>query len=78
MTNGVHSESTPPEAKTRAEETTRSGRNSRPKGASIAPEVMLRKARFRRQELETRLRRLESFVTSKQFYLHKELTILEK
>ena len=78
VTNGVHSESTPPEAKTRAEETTRSGRNSRPKGASIAPEVMLRKARFRRQELETRLRRLESFVTSKQFYLHKELTIIEK
>ncbi len=47
------------------------------RAAVVAPEVTLRKARFHSKELETRLRRLESFVTSKQFYLHKELTKLE-
>ena len=44
----------------------------------VAPAVILRKAKFKNQELEKRLRKLESFVTSKQFYLHKELHIIDK
>ena len=50
---------------------------ARPRPTVVAPAVTLRKARFQSKELETRLRRLESFVTSRQFYLHKELTKLE-
>ena len=53
------------------------GAGARPRATVVAPEVTLRKARFQSKELETRLRRLESFVTSKQFYLHKELRKLE-
>ena len=53
------------------------GSGARSRATNVAPEVTLRKARFQSKELETRLRRLESFVTSKQFYLHKELRKLE-
>ena len=56
----------------------RGGAGAKPRATVVAPEVALRKARFQSKELETRLRRLESFVTSKQFYLHKELKNLEQ
>jgi hypothetical protein len=55
----------------------RGGGGARPRATVVAPEVTLRKAGFQSKELETRLRRLESFITSKQFYLHKELSKLE-
>ena len=55
----------------------RGGAGARSRATNVAPEVTLRKTRFQSKELETRLRRLESFVTSKQFYLHKELSKLE-
>jgi len=51
---------------------------SNAKADLVAPAVILRKAKFKNQELEKRLRKLESFVTSKQFYLHKELHIIDK
>ena len=55
----------------------RGGADARPRATVVAPEVTLRRALFQSKELETRLRRLESFVTSKQFYLHKELRKLK-
>ena len=56
----------------------RGGASASPGATVVAPGVALRKARYQSKELETRLRRLESFVTSKQFYLHKELKNLEQ
>jgi hypothetical protein len=46
---------------------------SNTKADLVALAVMSRKAKLKNQELEKRLRKLESFAISKQFYLYKEL-----
>jgi hypothetical protein len=62
----------------RSEETSTSGAANTKRDAALQPSRSLRYTNADLTQAELRLRRLESFVTSDQYELHRELTKIER